>query len=144
MPVLTSMADVITRKLPKVVSSEAHLAADYILAGSFLAAGTWFLLRRNHRAALAACICGGSTLGLVLLTSYPGRPKRPIPFRFHGRIETGLAAMIATMPEFLRFENDHERRYFLLKAGVLTVLSNLSSFAPRYRSGSGHAEPVDS
>jgi hypothetical protein len=132
MPVLTSMADVITRKLPKVVSSEAHLAADYILAGSFLAAGTWFLLRQNRRAALAACICGGSTLGLALLTSYPGHPKRPIPFRFHGRIETGLAAMIATMPEFLRFENDREKRYFLRKAGVLTVLSNLSSFAPRY------------
>jgi hypothetical protein len=132
MPVLNSMADVITRKLPKVVSSDAHLAADYIVAGSFLAAGTWFRLRQNRRAALAAWICGGSTLGLALLTSYPGHPTRPIPFRFHGRIETGLAAMIATMPEFLRFENDRERRYFLLKAGVLTVLSNLSSFAPRH------------
>jgi len=133
MPVLTSLADVLTRKLPKVVSSDAHLAADYFVAGSFLAAGTWFLIRQNRRAAVAALICGGSTLGLALLTSYPGRPKRPIPFSLHGRMEIGLAAMIATMPEFLRFEKDREKRYFLLKAGVLTALSNLSSFAPCYR-----------
>jgi hypothetical protein len=132
MPVLTSLADVLTRKLPKVVSSDAHLAADYIVAGSFLAAGTWFLLRQNRRAALAAWICGGSALGLAFLTSYPGHPKRPIPFHLHGRMEIGLAAMIATMPEFLRFEKDREKRYFLVKAGVLTALTNLSSFAPRY------------
>src|SRR5258708_13676069 len=132
MPVLTSVADVLTRKLPKVVSSDAHLAADYFVAGSFLAAGAWFLLRQNRRAALAAWICGGSTLGLALLTSYPGHPKRPIPFHLHGRMEIGLAAMIATIPEFLRFAKDRETGYFLLQAGVLTALSNLSSFAPRY------------
>ncbi len=130
MPVLTSVADTLTRKLPKVVSSNVHLAADYLIAGSFLAAGSWFFFRKNRRAGLGALICAGSTLGLTLLTSYPGGRKRPIPFPLHGRIETGLAAMTATMPEFLRFEGDREKRYFLVKAGLLTVLANLSSFHP--------------
>lgn len=129
MPVLNSVADVLTRKFPKIVPANAHLAADYALAGSFLAAGTWFW-RRNRRASLAAFVCGGSGLGLALLTSFPGREKRAIGFPLHGKLEIGLAALIATMPEFLRFENDREKSYFLTSAAVLTVLSNLTSFYP--------------
>jgi hypothetical protein len=131
MPVLTSAADVLTRKFPKIVSPDAHLAADYLIAGAFFAAGAWFFLRKNRRAGLGAWICGGSTLGLTLLTSYPGGARKPIPYGLHGRIETGLAAMTATMPEFLRFEDDREKGYFLLKAGILTVLSNLTAFQRR-------------
>jgi hypothetical protein len=117
-----------SRKLPKLVPIHAHLAADYLLAGSFFAAGTWFW-RKNPRAALAALICGGSALGLALLTTTPGGRRKPINPVLHGKLEIGLAAAIATMPEFLRFENDREKNYFLTSAAGLTVLSNLTRFS---------------
>ena len=130
MPVLSSTADVLTRKLPKVIEGKAHLAVDYAVAGSLFATGSWYW-RRNRRAALGALACGASCVGLALLTSYPGRKKKSISFPLHGKIETGLAAMIATMPEFLRIEGERERRYFLTTAGILTVASNLTRFHSR-------------
>jgi uncharacterized membrane protein len=130
MPVLTNAADALTRKLPKVIEGKAHLAVDYAVGGSLLAAGTWFW-RRKRRAALGALVSGASCVGLALLTSYPGRKKKTISFPLHGKIETGLAAMIATMPEFLRIEGEREKRYFLTTAGILTVASNLTRFDSR-------------
>ncbi len=132
MSVVTSTADIATRRLPKLLTADAHQAADYLLAGSFAAAGAWFF-RRNRRAALAAWISGASLLGLTLLTSYPGKGRRYLAFPLHGKIETGMAAMVAAMPEFLRLEDDKERHYFTVKAGLLTVLSNLTTFSERSR-----------
>ena len=128
MPVLNSVADAVSRRLPKMVPVHTHLSVDYLLAGAFLAAGTWFW-RRNRRAAVASLICGGSTLGLALLTTAPGGRRKPIHPQLHGRLEMGLAAAIATMPEFLRFENDREKNFFLTSAAGLTLLSNLTRFA---------------
>src|SRR6185437_9503562 len=128
MSVLTSAADVATRRLPKLFTADAHHAADYLMVGSFAAAGLWFF-RRNRRAALASWISGASLLGLTLLTSYPGKERRYLAFPLHGKIETGMAAMVASMPEFLRLEDEKERHYFTVKAGLLTVLSNLTSFS---------------
>jgi len=128
MPVLNSVADAVSRRLPKLVPLHTHLAADYLFAGAFLAAGTWFW-RRNRRAAVASLICGGSTLGLALLTTSPGGRRKPIHPQLHGTLEIGLAAAIATMPEFLRFENDRERSFFLTSAAGLTLLSNVTRFA---------------
>jgi hypothetical protein len=36
--------------------------------------------------------------------------------------------MVAAMPEFLRLEDDKERHYFTVKAGLLTIVSNLTAF----------------
>ena len=130
MTVLTSAADVATRRMPKLLSPDAHQVADYVIAGSFAAAGAWFW-RRNRRAALGSWVCGGAVLGLTLLTSYPGKSRRQLAFPLHGKIETGMAAMVAAMPEFLRFEDEKEKRYFTIKAGLLTVLSNLTSYESR-------------
>ena len=127
MSILTSATDAATRRLPKLFTPEAHHAADYLLAGSFAAAGALFF-RRNRRAALGAWISSASLLGLSLLTRYPGQRRRYVAFPLHGKIETGMAAMVASMPEFLHFEDDKERKFFVLSAGVLTVVSNLTAF----------------
>ena len=127
MSVLTNTADIATRRLPKLFSADAHHAADYLLVGSFAAAGAWFF-RRNLRASLGAWISGASLLGLTLLTSYPGKHRRYLAFPLHGKIEIGMAAMVAAMPEFLRLEEDKERHYFAVKAGLLTIVSNLTAF----------------
>jgi len=128
MSVLTSTTDIATRRLPKVLPPTAHQAADYLLVGSFAAAGAWFF-RRNPRAALGAWISGASLLGLTLLTRYPGKRRNYVPFPLHGKIEVGMAALVAAMPEFLRFGDGKERRYFTMKAGLLTVLSNLTALS---------------
>jgi hypothetical protein len=135
MPVLTSAADVLTRKLPKLVSQDAHLALDYAIAGSLFAAGAWYW-RRDRKAAFGSAICGASTLGLALLSSRPAGAKCAISFPVHRKLENGLSAMIATMPEFLHLENGRGRKPFLITAGVLTVLSNLTEFEPRRASRS--------
>ena len=127
MPVLTRAADVATRRLPKLITADAHRTADYLLAGSFLAAGAWFW-KRNRRAAVASWISGGSLLGLTLLTSYPGKNRRYLAFPFHGKVEIGMAAMVAAMPELLQFEDENEKHFFTIKAGLLTVVSNLTAF----------------
>jgi hypothetical protein len=127
MPVLTSAADVLTRKLPKLVSQDAHLTIDYAVAGSLFAAGAWYW-RRDRKAAFGSAICGASALGLALLTSNPGGSKRAISFPLHRKLENGLSAMIATMPEFLHLEKGRGKKHFLITAGVLTVISNLTDF----------------
>lgn len=127
MSFVTGATNAVTGRLPKVLPSRVHQAGDYLMAGAFLAAGAWFW-RKNRRAALASWISGGSLLGLTLLTSYPGSDHKHIGFPLHGKLETGMAAMVAAMPEFLRLQEDKERHYFTVKAGLLTAMSNLTSF----------------
>ena len=130
MPFLTSAANVATRRLPKLLSPDAHRAADYLVAGSLIAAGAFFW-RRNRRAALASWVSGGSLLGLSALTSYPGRPRRHLAFHAHGQIETGVAAMVAAMPEFFHFEDEKQRHFFALQAVLLTAVSRLTAFSEK-------------
>lgn len=136
MTVLTSATDFATRRFPKLLNADAHHAVDYLLVGSFTAAGAWFF-RRNRRAALAAWISGASLLGLTMLTSYPGKHRRHLDFPLHGKIETGMAAMVAAMPEFMHLEDDKERHYFTMKAGLMTILSNLTAFS-NHKNGRGN------
>ena len=59
MPILNSLAKVVAKPLPRMVSPEAHAVVDYITIGSFLMSAGYFW-QRNKRAALAALICGGA------------------------------------------------------------------------------------
>ncbi|MCU1299029.1 MAG: hypothetical protein JWO91_3307 [Acidobacteriaceae bacterium] len=127
MPILTNAVDVVTHRLPKVVSPKGHAVIDYITIGTFFIAGALFW-RKNKRAALGSLLCGGAELAVNLLTDYPGGISPVISFPTHGKIDIGLAAMAATMPEFLAFPNDREKRFFLSQAGIITVATNLTDF----------------
>jgi hypothetical protein len=127
MPMLTSATDVLTRRMPKIISPKAHAVVDYITAGAFLLTGA-FCWSRNKRAALSAFVCGGAELANALLTDYPGGAKKVISFRNHGRIDIGLAAMTATMPEFMSFRHTREQNFFLVQAGMMTAVTNLTDF----------------
>ncbi len=125
MTVLPGMADAVTRRLPKIVSPRGHAIADYLTIGVFAAAGTLFW-RSNKRAAMGAFVCGGAELALSLLTDYPGGVVRIIPFPAHGKMDVGLAAVTATMPELLNFREG--RGFFLAQAGAITASSNMTRF----------------
>ena|SRR5579884_2800082 len=127
MPILNSAAKVLLKPVPRFISPQAHAIIDYVTVGSFLMSTVW-LWPRNKRAALGALICGGAGLAVSLLTNYPGGVKRVISFHTHGQIELGLAAMTATMPEFLAFKDDAEKKFFMGEGAIITAIRELTQF----------------
>lgn len=125
MPLITSVTNILTKALPKVLSSKEHAAADYCISGAFLLMGGLFW-QRNKRAAIGSLACGTTLLGISLLTDYPGGIRNTIALPTHARIDLGVAAMVATMPEFLEFRDEPEERFFLLQAALLAAMSNLT------------------
>jgi hypothetical protein len=88
---------------------------------------------RNKRASIAALIAGGAKLAVNLLTNYPGGVKKVISFDTHREIDLGLAAMTATLPEFLAFKGDGERKFFLAEGAMITAVSQLTRFPDKAR-----------
>jgi len=131
-PILNSLAKVVTKPIPRMVSPKAHAVVDYITLGSLLV-NVGFFWQRNKRAALAALICAGAELAIILLTDYPGGVKRVISFRTHGEIDLGLAAMTAMMPQFLAFENESERKFFVAQGALITGATELTQFPEQFQ-----------
>jgi hypothetical protein len=126
MPKLYAVADTITRRLPKVLSPEGHAIADYVTIGIFAVAGGLFW-KTNKRAATAAWMCGGAELLLNLITDYPGGVVKLMSFPAHGKVDLGLAALAATMPELLSFREG--KNLFLMQSGAITANTNLTRFS---------------
>jgi hypothetical protein len=141
MPVLNSVTKLVAKPLPRMISPKAHGVIDLITVGTFLATAGFFW-GRSKRAALAALICGASELAVSLLTDYPFGIKKVISFRTHGEIDLGLAAMTATMPEFLAFKDDSEKKFFLGQGAIITAVTELTQFPekPTYLEKHGYRE----
>ena len=127
MPVLNSIVKVATKSLPPVITPRAHSIVDYLIAGSFFATAAWFW-RRNKRAAVASLVCGGAQLAVSMLTDYPGGSRKPIRFHTRREIDLGLAAMTATMPEFLAFKDEPEKNFFLTQGALITAVTEVTQF----------------
>jgi len=125
MALLNSAVSLATKKLPKAVTPKGHAVIDYLTVGAFLITGALYW-RRHKRAALSAFICGGAELALSLITDYPGGVKKVISFPTHCKVDLGLAAMTATMPEFMGFKDDREKRFFLAQSAGITLAANLT------------------
>jgi len=125
MPILNRAAKLIAKPVPRMMKPKTHAVLDYISVGAFLTSALWFW-KRNKRAAVAGLICGGAELVVDLLTDYPGGVKPVISYRKHLEIDLGLAAVAATMPEFLFFNNDPEKKFFLTQGAITTLASELS------------------
>ena len=133
MAVVNNVAGSVTKRLPKVLSPKGHAIADYITAGAFLIAAALFW-RKNKRAALGSLVCGGADLALSLLTDYPGGVTDFISFPTHCKIDVGLAAMVAEMPRFMKFEEDKEKKFFILQGAGIVATANLTDVdRPVYR-----------
>ncbi|UWZ86883.1 hypothetical protein [Occallatibacter riparius] len=127
MSMLNSVAKLAAKPFPRTVSSKGHSIVNYVVAGSFLAAAGLFW-RRNKRAAVASLICGATDLALTALTDSPAGMNRVINFRTRREIDAGLAAMFATMPQFLAFNDEKEKGFFLLQGAVMTGLAEVTRF----------------
>ena len=128
MPIFNRLAKVAVKPLPKALSPKAHAIVDYVVAGTFIL-GAGLFWRRSKRAAIASLICAGTELAVSLLTDYPGGVYKVINFRTHGEIDLGLAGMTATMPDFLAFDDESEKKFFLMQGAVITVVSELTQYS---------------
>jgi hypothetical protein len=135
MPLLNTVAKLAAKPFPNAISPRAHAIIDYITVGGFFMSAAWFW-GQNKRAAIAALISGGAELAVSLLTDYPGGVMRIINLRTHRDIDFGLGAMTATMPEFLAFKDDDERKFFLAQGALITAISQLTQVPRKSR----HAE----
>ena len=135
MPILNSLARMVAKPLPRMLSPKTHAVVDYLTLGSFLMSAGYFW-RHSKRASLAALICGSAGLAVNLFTDYPGGVERAISFRTHRDIDRGLAAMTAAMPEFLAFKDDPQRKFFLAQGAIIAATTELTQFPDKSR----HAE----
>jgi hypothetical protein len=118
------------KPIPRIISPKGHAIIDYATIGSFLLSAAFFW-RRSKRVSLGALICAGAELAVSMMTDYPAGLRKVISFRTHGEIDLGLAAMTATMPEFLAFKDDSERKVFLAQGALITAASELTRFPER-------------
>jgi hypothetical protein len=127
MPLLQDSVAIAARRMPKSIKPPAHAVIDYLVAGSFfIAAATHW--RRNKRAAVSSFICGGITTVNSMLTDYPGGIWRVMSFRSHGRLDAGLAALTATMPRLVGFDEDSESKLFTMQSLLETVVTAMTDF----------------
>jgi len=125
MPVFNSLAKLIAKPIPRVVTPKAHSLIDCMSVGAFLGGAAWFW-SRNKRAALGSLICGGTELAIILLTDYSGGMKKVISFRAHRKMDYSLAAMVATMPESLAFKGYDEIKFFRMQGALITLLGEIT------------------
>jgi len=127
MAMLNNLVKMAVKPLPRMVTPSGHAVVDMMIAGAFLATAGLFW-RRNRRAAAASLLCGGAQLGVCLLTDYAGGDRKPIKFSTRRKLDLGLAAMTAAMPEFLNFKNEPERNFFIAQGVLITVTNELTRF----------------
>ena len=129
MPILNSLTKIAAKPIPRIISPKAHAACDYTSVGMFLGAAAFFW-RLNKRAAMASLICGGAELAIMLLTDYPGGIRDSLSFSAHREMDYGLAAMVATMPESLAFQDDDETKFFRAQGALITLVGELTKPSP--------------
>ncbi len=114
-----------TNRMPSIISPTAHALIDYITVGAFfvMTAAFW---RRNKRAALGSLMCGSAELGTTLMTDFPGGVAKVIDLPTHLRIDMGLAAMAATLPDFMGFKDEPESKWFRLLGLNITANAGLT------------------
>jgi hypothetical protein len=130
MPTINSLAKVVAKPLPRMISPKTQAILDYLLVGSFLGTATWFW-RHNKRAAIAAMLCGSAKLAVTLLTDNPGGVRKIITPHARREIDLGLAAMVATMPEFFAFKDEPQKKFFLAQGALITIGSELTQYPER-------------
>ena len=127
MPIMQNAIKVMTNRMPKVVSPKTHAIIDYATAAAFIGMGI-FLWRRNKRAAMASLICGGAEAATSLVTDYPGGIWKLMNFSVHGGVDVGMATLVASMPEIMKFEDENSARFFSMQAMNIAAVTGLTDF----------------
>lgn len=127
MPVLDQVAKWATNRLPKVINPTAHAVIDYGTAAAFFGMAAFFW-KRNKRAAVCSLVCGAAETITSLLTDYPGGVIDEISFETHGSIDFGLAGLVASVPDVMRFADEPESRFFRIQGVTIATVTGLTDF----------------
>ena len=128
MPIAHKAAKAVAPKLPKMISPIAHAVIDYAMFGAFFTAGA-LLWKKNKRASLAAYLCADIVGTLAFLTDMPGGVWKKISFETHGRVDPGLSALAASIPEMLAFKDEQEAKLFQGMGIAMAVVGGLTDYA---------------
>ena len=130
MPTLNMATRIATAPLPRILPPTAHAVVDSLTTGAFLASAAWFW-NRNRKAAVASLLCGGAALAVNLFTDYRDNGRKLISLRTHRHLDFGLAAATALMPELLLFDQEAEKRFFVVQGAVMTAANQITRFPKR-------------
>ena len=127
MSISTKLTELATKPLPKAISPGMHAAIDWATAGAFVAAGA-LLWKKNKRAALASFSCGHLIGSLIFLTDCPGGVWKKISFETHGKVDPGVSALVASLPNLLGFSDERESKLFQGMGIGLAAVRSLTNF----------------
>jgi len=127
MPISTKLTELATKPLPKAISPGMHAAIDWGTTDAFVAAGA-LLWKKNKRAALASYLCADLIGSLIFLTDCPGGVWKKISFETHGKVDTGVSALVASLPNLLGFADERESKLFQGMGIGLAAVSSLTNF----------------
>lgn len=135
MPIAIKLTELATKPLPKVISPGIHAVIDWGTAAAFFTAGA-LLWKKNKRASLAAYLCADLIGTLIFLTDCPGGVWKKISFETHGKVDPGVSALVASLPNLLGFSDNREAKLFQSMGIGLAAVRSLTAFDE----GSSNAE----
>ena len=127
MPISTKLTQLATKPLPKFIRPGIHAAIDWSTAAAFLTAGA-LLWRKNKRASVASFLCADLLGTLIFLTDCPGGVWKKISFETHGKIDPGVSALVASLPDMLGFSGESEAKLFQGMGIGIAAVSSLTDF----------------
>jgi hypothetical protein len=127
MPISTKLTELATKPLPKAISPGMHAAIDWGTTAALVAAGA-LLWKKNKRAALASYLCADLIGSLIFLTDCPGGVWKKISFETHGKVDTGVSALVASLPDLLGFADERESKLFQGVGIGLAAVRSLTNF----------------
>ena len=114
-------------RVPKIISPTTHGVIDYLVVGYyFITAGACW--EDNKRASITALANGAAVLGLSMFTDYWGDGRKPISFETHGKVDPGVSALVASLPNLLGFSDERESKLFQGIGIGLAAVRSLTKF----------------
>jgi|SRR5215472_4514166 len=127
MSISIKLTELATKPLPKAICPGMHAAIDWGTAAGFLTAGA-LLWKKNKRASLASYLCADLIGSLIFLTDCPGGVWKKISFETHGKVDAGVAALVASLPRLLGFADERESKLFQGVGIGLAAAKSLTDF----------------
>ena len=126
MPLLHKGVQMLSEKAPKVISPKAHAIIDYtVVAGGFFLIGA-LAWKRHKRAAISSIILGAADTALAMITDFPGGVAPLIDMHTHLRVDAGLSAITATMPNLMGFTDEWPSTFFRLHGAAMAAVGGMT------------------
>jgi len=126
MPLLHKGVQMLSNKAPKIISPKLHAIIDYtVVAGGFFLIGA-LAWRRHKRAAISSIILGAAETGVAMITDFPGGVTPLISMETHLKLDAGLSAVTATMPNLMGFTDEWPSTFFRLHGTAMAAVGGMT------------------